>query len=41
MAMPTLLFFTGGVVTTSLVGFRPKSVLRSALAGALQPYVNR
>jgi len=41
MAMPTLLFFTGGVVTTSLVGFRPKSVLRSALANAVRPYVNR
>ncbi|MFI5894202.1 thioredoxin family protein [Actinoplanes sp. NPDC051513] len=41
MSMPTLLFFSGGVPTTSLVGFRPKSVLRSALAGAVQPYINR
>ncbi|HEX5205392.1 MAG TPA: thioredoxin domain-containing protein [Actinoplanes sp.] len=41
MAMPTLLFFTGGVLTSSLVGFRPKTVLRSALANAAQPYVNR
>jgi thioredoxin 1 len=41
MAMPTLLFFTGGVMTTSLVGFRPKTVLRAALANAARPYVNR
>jgi thioredoxin 1 len=41
MSMPTLLFFTGGTLVSSLVGFRPKSVLRSALADAVQPYVNR
>src|SRR4051812_28859846 len=37
MSMPTLLFFTGGTLTGSLVGFRPKSVLRLALANAAQP----
>jgi len=41
MSMPTLLFFTSGTLTGSLVGFRPKSVLRLALANAAQPYVNR
>ena len=41
MSMPTLLFFTGGTLTGSLVGFRPKSVLRPALANAVAPYVNR
>lgn len=40
MSMPTLLVFTGGVVTASLVGARPRSVLRAALANALTPYVN-
>lgn len=41
MSMPTLLFFTGGTLTRSMVGFRPKSVLRSALADTVRPYVNR
>ena len=41
MSMPTLLFFTGGTVTGSLVGLRPKSVLREALTSAITPYVNR
>ena len=41
MSMPTLLFFTDGVVTGSLVGLRPKSVLRRALAAAVSPYVNQ
>jgi len=41
LAMPTLLFVTGGVVTATLVGARPKSVLRAALADAVTPYVNR
>lgn len=41
LAMPTLLFFKQGVVTASIVGARPKSVLRQALAGAITPYVNR
>jgi thioredoxin 1 len=40
MSMPTLLFFTGGALTGSLVGFRPKSVLRAALSNAVTPYVN-
>ncbi|BCJ42715.1 thioredoxin [Actinoplanes ianthinogenes] len=40
MAMPTLLFFRDGVVTRSIVGARPKSMLRAALAGALTPYAN-
>ncbi|WP_067497874.1 co-chaperone YbbN [Actinoplanes sp. TFC3] len=41
MSMPTLLFFRAGIVTQSIVGLRPKSVLRSALVNAVQPYVNR
>jgi len=41
MAMPTLLFFSGGVVTATIVGARPKSVLRRALENVLTPYVNR
>ena len=41
MSMPTLLFFNGGTLTGSMVGFRPKSVLRPALANAAAPYVNR
>ncbi|MFI1989604.1 thioredoxin family protein [Actinoplanes sp. NPDC020271] len=41
LAMPTLLFFSGGVVTSSIVGARPKSVLRAALENAVAPYVNR
>jgi thioredoxin len=40
LSMPTLLFFTGGEVTGSLVGLRPKSVLRAALTSAITPYVN-
>jgi thioredoxin len=40
LSMPTLLFFTGGQVTGSLVGARPKSILRAALTNALMPYVN-
>jgi thioredoxin 1 len=40
LSMPTLLFFSGGVVTGTLVGARPKSILRSALASAVSPYVN-
>jgi thioredoxin 1 len=40
LSMPTLLFFTGGTVTASLVGARPKSILRATLANALTPYVN-
>ena len=41
LSMPTLLFFRSGVVTASLVGARPKSVLRAALQNALGEYVNR
>jgi thioredoxin 1 len=40
MSMPTLLVFTNGVVTASIVGLRPKSVLRRALTDALTPYAN-
>lgn len=40
MSMPTLLFFHGGEVTGSLVGARPKSVLRQALTNLVAPYVN-
>jgi thioredoxin 1 len=39
-SMPTLLFFRDGVVTASLVGARPKSVLRRALTSATTPYAN-
>ena len=41
LAMPTLLFFKDGAVTSSIVGARPKSVLRAALSSAVTPYVNR
>jgi thioredoxin 1 len=40
MSMPTLLFFDGGAPVRSLVGMRPKSVLRQALSAAIIPYVN-
>jgi thioredoxin 1 len=40
LAMPTLLFFRDGVVTSSIVGARPKAVLRAALNSAVTPYVN-
>jgi thioredoxin len=40
MSMPTLLFFRDGLVTASLVGLRPKSMVRKALDSALTPYVN-
>jgi thioredoxin 1 len=39
-SMPSLLFFTGGVVTSTIVGARPKSILRQAMTNALGPYVN-
>ncbi|MBG0561827.1 thioredoxin [Actinoplanes aureus] len=39
-SMPTLLFFRDGVVTASLIGARPKSVLRRALENATTPYAN-
>lgn len=40
MSMPTLLFFRDGVVTGSLIGARPKSVLRQTLTNLVTPYVN-
>lgn len=39
-SMPTLLFFTGGVLTNTMVGARPKSSLRQAIATATTPYRN-
>ncbi|GAA2465522.1 thioredoxin [Winogradskya humida] len=44
MSMPTLLFFRAGIVTATLVGLRPKNVLRTALNNAIEPveaYANR
>ncbi|MEU8609872.1 thioredoxin domain-containing protein [Actinoplanes sp. NPDC048791] len=41
LSMPTLLFFRDGVVVHTIVGARPKSVLRQALGGAFEPYANR
>ena len=40
ISLPSLLFFTGGVVTSTIVGARPKSMLRQAMTNALSPYVN-
>jgi len=40
MSLPTLLIFTDGVLTGSVVGARPKSVLRRTLSGVLTPYAN-
>jgi thioredoxin 1 len=40
ISMPSLLFLTGGVVTSTIVGARPKSMLRQAMTNALSPYVN-
>jgi thioredoxin 1 len=40
LAMPTLLFFRNGTVTSTIVGARPKSMLRAALSNAITPYVN-
>lgn len=41
MSMPTLLVFTNGVVTATIVGLRPRSILRKALTDALMtPYGN-
>ncbi|GIE79674.1 thioredoxin [Actinoplanes philippinensis] len=39
-SMPTLLFFSGGVVTSTIIGARPRTVLRQAMTNALSPYVN-
>jgi thioredoxin 1 len=40
ISMPSLLFLTGGVVTSTIVGARPKSMLRQAMTNTLSPYVN-
>ena len=40
LSLPTLLMFTNGVLTGTLVGARPKSVLRQTLSGILAPYAN-
>jgi len=40
LSMPTLLFFERGAMVNSLVGLRPKAVLRQALSAVLTPYVN-
>ena len=40
LSMPTLLFFSGGVVVNSIVGLRPKAGLRQALSGAFAAYTN-
>jgi len=41
LSMPTLLVFDAGTVVHSIVGLRPKSVLRQSFAGVLTPYANR
>jgi thioredoxin 1 len=41
LSMPTLMFFKRGVVVNSIVGARPKSRLRQALAGSFEAYANR
>lgn len=40
LSLPTLLIFQNGSVTRTLVGARPKSVLRQVLSEALTPYAN-
>ncbi|MEV4344924.1 thioredoxin domain-containing protein [Actinoplanes sp. NPDC049596] len=40
MSLPTLLIYSAGVLTSSTVGARPKSVLRQLLANAVTPYAN-
>jgi len=40
LSMPTLLLFRQGRVVLSIVGARPKSMLRQALTGATGAYVN-
>jgi thioredoxin 1 len=40
LSLPTLLVFQGGSVTRTLVGARPKSVLRQFLSEAITPYAN-
>lgn len=41
LSMPTLLFFRNGVVVNTMVGLRPKSMLRQALVGTFDSYTNR
>jgi len=41
LSLPTLLFFRNGTVVNSIVGARPKSYLRQALADSVAPYANR
>ncbi len=41
LSMPTLLLFRQGVVVHSIVGARPKSMLRQALTTSTGGYVNR
>ncbi|WP_433827139.1 thioredoxin family protein [Actinoplanes sp. CA-015351] len=39
-SMPTLLFFTAGTLTNTLIGARPKSLLRQTIHTAQTPYTN-
>ena len=41
LSMPTLMFFRAGIVVNTIVGARPKGILRSALTAAVEPYANR
>ena len=41
LSMPTLMFFRAGIVVNTIVGSRPKNVLRSALSAVVEPYANR
>ena len=40
-SMPTLMFFRAGIVVNTIVGARPKGMLRAALTAAVEPYANR
>ncbi len=40
LSMPTLLLFKRGLVVNSIVGARPKSILRQALTASTGVYVN-
>ena len=41
LSMPTLMFFRAGIVVNTIVGARPKGMLRAALTAAVEPYANR
>ncbi|MEV4702464.1 thioredoxin [Actinoplanes sp. NPDC049316] len=41
LSMPTLMVFRAGIVVNTIVGARPKGMLRSALTAAVEPYANR